>query len=172
MVCGKFNKVTSRREMLRSSAAGFGSLALAGIASRDALGSIRSGVTAVDGGGLHFPARAKRIIFLFMWGGPSHVDLFDPKPVLNREAGKPLAGSSVGAEQESLGTVLGTPFCVRPARGRRHLDERTVSRAFPTRRSLVRGPLDAHRGKCARRGAAASAHGPGKLGAAECRRAG
>ena len=110
MVCGEFNKVTTRREMLRSSAAGFGSLALAGIAAQDALGSVRTNLTGFEDSGLHFPARAKRIIFLFMWGGPSHVDLFDPKPMLNQEAGKPLAGSSVGAEQESLGTVLGTPF--------------------------------------------------------------
>jgi hypothetical protein len=45
----------------------------------------------------HFPAKAKRVIWLFMHGGPSHVDLFDPKPELIRHAGKPLP--------ESYGTV-------------------------------------------------------------------
>jgi hypothetical protein len=54
--------------------------------------------------------RAKRVIFLFMWGGPSHVDLFDPKPRLNAEEGKPLAPQAVGSESKSLGQVLGSPF--------------------------------------------------------------
>ena len=45
-----------------------------------------------------------------MWGGPSHVDLFDPKPRLNIDTGKPLAGSSVGSDRDQLGTVLGSPF--------------------------------------------------------------
>ena len=45
-----------------------------------------------------------------MWGGPSHVDLYDPKPILNREAGKPLTGSSVGVDKDSLGTLLASPF--------------------------------------------------------------
>ena len=45
-----------------------------------------------------------------MWGGPSHVDTFDPKPRLNTEAGKALAGESVGSHKKSLGTVLGSPF--------------------------------------------------------------
>ncbi|HRJ07798.1 MAG TPA: DUF1501 domain-containing protein [Prosthecobacter sp.] len=48
-------------------------------------------------GAAHFPAKAKRVIWLFMHGGPSHVDLFDPKPELVRHAGKPLP--------ESLGAV-------------------------------------------------------------------
>ena len=38
----------------------------------------------------HFPAKAKRVIFLFMHGGPSHLDTFDPKPRLTRDHGKPL----------------------------------------------------------------------------------
>src|SRR6187549_4304792 len=41
----------------------------------------------------HFPAKAKSVIFLFMEGGPSHVDLFDPKPELTRQHGKPLPAS-------------------------------------------------------------------------------
>jgi hypothetical protein len=45
-----------------------------------------------------------------MWGGPSHVDLFDPKPRLNEEDGKQLAGNSVGSDKEQLGTLLGSPF--------------------------------------------------------------
>ena len=68
MVCGKFKQVTTRREMLQSSAAGFGSVALAAMAAQDASGGVQSSLPALAGNGLHFPARAKRIIFLFMWG--------------------------------------------------------------------------------------------------------
>ena len=45
-----------------------------------------------------------------MWGGPSHVDIFDPKPQLNAISGQPLSGKSVGSDAESVGTALGSPF--------------------------------------------------------------
>jgi Protein of unknown function (DUF1501) len=41
----------------------------------------------------HFPAKARQVIYLFIHGGPSHVDLFDPKPALTRYAGQPLPES-------------------------------------------------------------------------------
>ncbi len=94
--CNRFNTALTRRDMLRASACGFGSLALAGLSQADANQP-------------HFAPRAKRIIFLFMWGGPSHVDLFDPKPELNRSAGKQLDGKDVGRSGK-LGTLLGSPF--------------------------------------------------------------
>ena len=47
--------------------------------------------------GPHFPASAKRVIFLFMHGGPSQVDTFDPKPLLIRDSGKPYPGQKVAA---------------------------------------------------------------------------
>lgn len=78
----------SRREWLKSTASGFGYLAFAGVAHqaaiRDAVGS-DSGLAARAP---HFPARAKRVIFLCMNGGPSHIDLFDPKPALHRDSAK------------------------------------------------------------------------------------
>ena len=83
--------VRSRREFLRRSATGFGSLALA---------SILDGASALPGEiqaaqplapkKPHFAPRAKRVIFMFMHGGPSHMDTFDPKPELDRSDGKPL----------------------------------------------------------------------------------
>ena len=96
--------------MLRASACGFGQIALAAFAGQSAFanGARQPGPLAEKPS--HFPARAKRIIFLFMWGGPSHVDLFDPKPRLSAEAGKPLSGKSVGSERDQLGTLLGSPF--------------------------------------------------------------
>jgi hypothetical protein len=95
--------------MLHTSACGFGQIALAALAGRRALAQTPRATTArpiVP----HLPARAQRVIFLFMWGGPSHVDLFDPKPRLNAESGKPLSGKSVGSDRDELGTLLGSPF--------------------------------------------------------------
>ncbi len=68
----------SRRRFLGSTAMGLSSVALS-----DLMADSRP----------HFPAKAKRVIWLFMHGGPSHVDLFDPKPELIRHAGKPLPES-------------------------------------------------------------------------------
>ncbi len=82
---------TSRRDWLLKSGAGFGALALTalGETSRHARGELRQP---------HHAAKAKSVIFLFMEGGPSHLDLFDPKPALKTLAGKPLP--------ESFGTVI------------------------------------------------------------------
>ncbi len=107
MACQQFLRPASRREMLLTCAGGFGQVALAAITGRRALANSMS---SADDAKLHHGARAKRVIFLFMWGGPSHVDLFDPKPRLNAESGKPLLGASVGAEKKQLGKLLGSPF--------------------------------------------------------------
>src|SRR5690242_15988848 len=79
----------SRREFLAKSGAGFGALALSSL-----LGP--SIAKAAEGGSAlrpHYAARAKSVIFLFMEGGPSALDTFDPKPKLNELAGKPLPPS-------------------------------------------------------------------------------
>ncbi|MEO1529932.1 MAG: DUF1501 domain-containing protein [Planctomycetota bacterium] len=77
----------SRRGFLRESACGMGAMALSSL--------VANNVTARDplGSGPHHPPRAKNIIFLFMEGGPSHIDLFDPKPLLNELAGQPIPES-------------------------------------------------------------------------------
>src|SRR4029079_2238461 len=87
-----------------------GHLALAALANERAGAESRSGASPFPPLAPHFPPRARRIIFLFMWGGPSHVDLFDPKPRLNTEDGKQLVGKSVGSDRDQLGTLLGSPF--------------------------------------------------------------
>ena len=74
----------SRRDMLKSVSAGFGYLAFAGL-SAQAAGTYQSPSLPKAP---HFPARAKRIIFLAMQGGPSHLDTFDYKPKLIADAGK------------------------------------------------------------------------------------
>ena len=104
MSCHRFMRTTTRREMLRASAGGFGRVVLSALAGQRVLADTSPSPAS------HFPPRAKRVIFLFMWGGPSHVDLFDPKPRLNAESGKPLSGKSVGSDRDQLGNLLGSPF--------------------------------------------------------------
>ena len=109
MSCHQFIQATSRREMLRASACGFGQVVLAALAGQNVLADTAP-ADQLPSQAPHFSPRAKRIIFLFMWGGPSHVDLFDPKPRLNTESGKPLSGKSVGRDRDELGILLGSPF--------------------------------------------------------------
>jgi hypothetical protein len=81
---------TSRRSFLRTSANGFGYLAFAALAARQSQAA--SGPLAPKPP--HFPGRAKRVIFLCMQGGPSHVDTFDHKPKLFADAGKPAPAAA------------------------------------------------------------------------------
>jgi len=83
-----------RREMLQRCGAGFGMLGLAAVLGDE---TRAAGLRGKLAGPLtprqpHFAPRAKRVIFLFMNGGPSHVDTFDPKPELKKQAGKPGPG--------------------------------------------------------------------------------
>src|SRR5262245_42536597 len=76
----------SRREFLRMTGHGFGAMALAHLVARDS----HAGTGISKPREPHFAPRAKRCIFLFMVGGPSQMDLFDPKPELNKLHGKKL----------------------------------------------------------------------------------
>ena len=80
----------SRRDWLLRGGAGFGAVALSGLLAKDnALGQAKEPSFLRP----HFAPRAKRVIFLFMEGGPSQMDLFDPKPLLNKLAGQRLPES-------------------------------------------------------------------------------
>jgi len=80
----------SRRDMLKTASAGFGYLALAGLAAEEAqAANSRSPLAPKQP---HFTPRAKRVICLFMQGGPSHVDTFDYKPALEKNDGKSANG--------------------------------------------------------------------------------
>src|SRR3954447_6775005 len=81
----------SRRYLLRQSACGFGLMGLASLLGREAAAATMTDPLAPKPP--HFPARAKRVIFLFMSGGPSHVDTFDPKPGLTKLHGQRLPDS-------------------------------------------------------------------------------
>jgi hypothetical protein len=76
--------------MLKVSSAGFGSVALAGLLGGEAQAAAAGAPDPLAVRQPHFPARARRVIFLFMHGGPSQVDTFDYKPLLKRDHGKPL----------------------------------------------------------------------------------
>jgi hypothetical protein len=82
----------SRREMLTRSGTGFGMLGLSSVLANE-VGAGSSPDPMVPKK-THFPAKAKNIIFLFMNGGPSHVDTFDPKPELKKQEGKPGKGGN------------------------------------------------------------------------------
>ncbi len=101
---------SSRRQMLRTFANGFGMLGLAGLLAEDSRGDEISATNPMAVRPGHFPAKAKRVIFLFMAGGPSHVDTFDPKPRLARDNGKPLPFAMPHLERTRTGNLLQTPF--------------------------------------------------------------
>ena len=84
------NRTLSRRELLRSASAGFGSVALAGLLGQEQLRAAAQSANPLAIKDPHFAPKAKRVIFLFMHGGPSQVDTFDYKPLLKRDHGKPL----------------------------------------------------------------------------------
>jgi hypothetical protein len=107
MLCNNRNNPMSRREALASLCAGFGSLAFAGMLAREAQGS--KGVLEAP----HFQPRAKRVIFLFMHGGPSQVDTFDYKPLLARDHGKPLPFAKPRVQFAQTGNLLASPWKFR-----------------------------------------------------------
>jgi Protein of unknown function (DUF1501) len=82
----------SRREFLNASGVGIGTMALASLLNRDAAAApTRKDPLAPKPP--HFPAKAKAVIFLFMAGGPSNLELFDPKPELNKLSGQKVPDS-------------------------------------------------------------------------------
>jgi hypothetical protein len=99
--------LVTRRQTLKSLASGFGYLAFASLAHEQAAHAAgSSGSAALSAKPTHFAPRAKRVIFLCMNGGPSHVDLFDYKPQLNSANG---STTSIG-RQRGGARLLGSPF--------------------------------------------------------------
>jgi hypothetical protein len=109
----------TRREFLWQVGGGFAGLALLDLLSRDGFFEGTAGADEPARSPLaprrpHFPARAKHAVFLFMNGGPSHVDTFDYKPALTRYHNTPYAGGvSVGSNGRPIGHLMQTPFTFR-----------------------------------------------------------
>lgn len=95
-------RVNSRREFFAQAGSGLGAIALGSLLAEGAEAPKRP----------HFPPKAKSVIWLFMEGGPSHIDLFDPKPELNKLAGQPMP-ASFGRPITAMGTggntLMGSP---------------------------------------------------------------
>jgi len=89
-----------RREMLRACSTGFGMVALSAL-----LGRARGAQPAPADPGPHFPPRARSVIFCYMSGGVSHVDSLDPKPRLERDAGKPMPMKVERTQFNQNGTI-------------------------------------------------------------------
>jgi Protein of unknown function (DUF1501) len=104
----------SRRAALREMACGFGGVALLGLLQQEANtageASTPSSASPLQPRPSHFPARAKRVIFLFMHGGVSHVDTFDPKPKLAEMNGRPLPIAKPKFEFGDTGNLLQSPW--------------------------------------------------------------
>jgi len=101
---------SSRRELLRSFACGFGGLGLASMFADESIAKANTSSDPLAPRKPHFPARAKRVIVLFMHGGVSHVDTFDPKPGLTKQNGKPLPIPKPKFEFAPTGNLLASPW--------------------------------------------------------------
>lgn len=110
--------VFSRRRLLQQCGAGLGFLGLAGVLDQAGLLASPDSQRGVTTNPLaprppHFPAKAKHVIQLFLNGGPSHVDTFDPKPALAKHAGKELPGGTLRTERKT-GAAFPSPFSFQP----------------------------------------------------------
>src|ERR1051326_1963202 len=88
----QFRRIQTRRSFFRECAGGIGTIALAQLLEQEGRGATAN-VNPLAPKPPHFPPKAKNVIFMFMEGGPSQMDLFDPKPALQKWSGKPLPPS-------------------------------------------------------------------------------
>jgi hypothetical protein len=102
----------TRRQLLQRSGIGFGMLGLAGVLESAGLLAQPAPATPVNPlapRASHFPGRARRVVHLFMNGGPSQVDTFDPKPLLDSYHGRPLPRTNLRTERRT-GAAMRSPF--------------------------------------------------------------
>jgi hypothetical protein len=135
-----FGSPLTRRALFCRIGGGFGALGLTSVLADARVllpaGVVRDATSPVAEGTVpsaplaprppHFPARARRVIFLFMNGGPSHVDTFDPKPELYRHAGQDSPTGTVTGRRKR-GKIMASPFSARP-RGQSGIE---VTELFP-----------------------------------------
>jgi len=98
----------SRREALLRSGTGFGSLALADLMINESNAEVGK-MDPLAPKQAHYPSKAKHVVHLFMNGGPSQVDTFDPKPMLDKYHGKPLPDTNLRTERKT-GAAMRSPF--------------------------------------------------------------
>src|SRR5262245_3309021 len=103
-------RTPSRRDALARLGSGFGLLALGSLLAEEARGGASSAPAVKPP---HHPARARHVIFLFMDGGPSQLDLLDPKPRLVRDHGKPLPFEKPKLARTTTENLMAPPFRFR-----------------------------------------------------------
>ena len=119
--CHRYEPVLSRRQALVRSGNGVAAIALGSLLARDGALAAAIGAAPLDDNPLapkqpHFPAKARAVISLFMQGGPSQMDTFDPKPELQKLDGKPLPESFKSDDLKlqfmsaAGSTLMGSPF--------------------------------------------------------------
>jgi hypothetical protein len=109
------NPKLSRRELLFRAGTGFSGLALASLLDQDGLlaAEPQQRVNPLAARKSHFPAKAKSVIFLFMYGGVSHVDTFDPKPLLTKHHGQPMNKGKVDVFFGNPGNLMASPYAFK-----------------------------------------------------------
>jgi len=116
----------TRRQTLADTAAGFGSVALAGLLARESRANANAADPLEPKPG-HFEPKAKRVVFLFMKGGPSQVDTFEHKPLLDRDHGKPFPHEKPKVQFAPTNNLLRSPWKFKPHGQCGHM----VSELFP-----------------------------------------
>jgi hypothetical protein len=110
----KSSNPVTRREAMRKMGNGFGMMAFASLVNESIARA--GGVVSSDGqmgaAKLDHPAKVKRVIFLFMNGGCSAVDSFDPKPMLTKYDGQPMPGGGIKTERRT-GELMRSPFAFK-----------------------------------------------------------
>ncbi len=107
----------TRRELLERAGMGFGVVGLAGLLSGEGVGGVAAGAEGVGPAGgnplavkpPHFAPKARHVVHLFMNGGPSHIDTFDPKPLLDKYHGQNLPAANLRTERKT-GAAMRSPF--------------------------------------------------------------
>ncbi len=111
--CGRYRDLgVTRREMLASCLSGFGAMAATALLGDRAMGF--GAASAPGAGGLHHDAKATRVIFLYMDGGPSQMDTFDPKPRLVAEHGTPFGMAMERTQFNNNGSTFAGPWGFKP----------------------------------------------------------
>ena len=110
--CGRIQNVSTRRALLRRAGGGIGMLALNSLLNQNSIGSQNNSINPLASKKPHHRAKAKNVIWLFINGGPSHVDTWDYKPGLVKADGQKLDGfdKTTGFFDNAVGPLLKSPF--------------------------------------------------------------
>ncbi len=136
----------TRRDALRRIGGGFAMMSFAGLVG-ESIARADVGATAGNPWMIkdpHFKPKAKHVIFLFMNGGVSHIDSFDPKPMLTKYNGQPMPGGDLKHERKT-GSLMKSPFEFKKVRQERDGLFGDLAEARRVRRRYLPGSLGLYR---------------------------